>query len=112
MVGALGLEERYYFCAVHVPSARTNPPPLHRPELAVGHAEVAPPASTAAREEALRQEVLRLREALGVVLMTSLLNIRRAAFAPEFGVRYTEAIRAGIANECARLEDHVRRVLE
>ena len=46
----------------------------------------------------------RLREALLSVRLHSLLQIRRAAFSPTIGVRYTEAIRGDIASECARLE--------
>jgi hypothetical protein len=45
---------------------------------------------------------------LGPVLLGCLLRIRQAAFAPEIGVRYTEAIRAEIEQECRRLEDFVR----
>lgn len=42
------------------------------------------------------------------VLLGCLLRIRQAAFAPEIGVRYTEAIRSEIEQECRRLEDFVR----
>jgi hypothetical protein len=53
----------------------------------------------------------RLERALGSVRRHSLLRIRRAAFAPEIGVRYTETIRAGIAAECARLEQFIDKEL-
>jgi hypothetical protein len=54
----------------------------------------------------------RLENALKTVLLDSLLDVRRAAFSPEIGCRYTESIRAEIANACRRLEDHVRAALE
>jgi hypothetical protein len=55
----------------------------------------------------LEDEVERLRDALGTIRLHSLLAIRRAAFAPTLGVRYSEAIRADIASECARLEQFI-----
>ena len=51
------------------------------------------------------------RIALGVVLKASLLRIRAAAFSPQIGVRYTEAIRAEIAEQCWHLENYVKDVL-
>ena len=59
------------------------------------------------RELSLREENERLRAALGAVRMHSLLQVRRAAFAPEIGVKYTEAIRADICNEIWRLEQFI-----
>jgi len=63
-------------------------------------------------EEPNPDEVTRLREALNHVLFHSLLCIRRAAFAPEIGCRYTEAVRFDIEREVRRLEDYVRRTLD
>jgi hypothetical protein len=51
------------------------------------------------------------QEALRQVRHACLLNIRRAAFGPEIGVRYTEAIRAEIGNECWKLEQFIDRFL-
>lgn len=56
--------------------------------------------------------VVELERVIGGVLMGSLLDVRRAAFGPEIGVRYTEAIRADIAGACRRLEDVCRDALE
>lgn len=56
--------------------------------------------------------VAELEAVVSRVLMGSLMAVRRAAFSPEIGVRYTEAIRAEIADECRRLEDLCRDALE
>ncbi len=48
-----------------------------------------------------------LVETLKQVRIGSLHDIRRAAFAPEIGARYTEAIRLDIADQCRRLEDSI-----
>jgi predicted nucleic acid-binding Zn-ribbon protein len=52
-----------------------------------------------------------LAECLKKVRTGSLMAIRRAAFAPEIGVRYSEAIRADISNECWLLERDIDKVL-
>ena len=62
-------------------------------------------------ENPLQVEVDRLREVLLHVRLHSLLSIRRAAFCPEIGVRYTEAIRFDIEREIRRLEDYIAREL-
>jgi hypothetical protein len=49
----------------------------------------------------------RLREALHAVKKASLLEIRRAAFAPEIGTRMTEKWRMDIADACRKLEDSI-----
>lgn len=54
----------------------------------------------------------KLREALLEAVSFSLLEIRKAAFGPEIGVRYTEAIRADIADKCRALEDSIRAALD
>ncbi len=48
-----------------------------------------------------------LEAALKAVRLGSLLNVRRAAFAPDIGVRYTEAIRSDIEREVRALEDYI-----
>jgi hypothetical protein len=45
--------------------------------------------------------------ALATVRYQCLLDIRRAAFSPTIGVRYTEAIRSEIAMACFRLESFI-----
>lgn len=55
---------------------------------------------------------MRPEEFIGGALLHCLLQIRRAAFAPEIGVRYTEGIRSDIAAECFRLEDACRAYLK
>lgn len=59
----------------------------------------------------LAAQVEAAEQALNIALNGSLLDIRRAAFAPDIGVRYTEAIRAEIANACFRLEEGIREAL-
>lgn len=79
-------------------------------EEALGSAECAVECEKASLARADLAEALaqRYRDALEQALTHSLLEIRRAAFAPEIGVRYTDDIRRGIADECRRLEDFIR----
>lgn len=61
---------------------------------------------------AMHKRLRRLREALIEARLMSLHEIRRAAFTPEIGVRYSEEIRLTIAAECTRLEDLVDEALQ
>ncbi len=57
--------------------------------------------------EARLAKVPALVEALRQLKLASLLQVRRAAFAPQIGVRYTEAIRSDIEREIRALEQSV-----
>lgn len=59
-----------------------------------------------------RQENERLRRFIGGALLASLLDIRRAAFSPTIGVRYSEAIRMEIASACRKLEEACQKALD
>lgn len=62
--------------------------------------------------ERLAKRVEELERFVNGALLHSLLDIRRAAFAPELGVRYTEAIRSDVAGSCARLEQACHAILD
>lgn len=47
------------------------------------------------------------QQTLAALLRHSLLQVRRAAFAPEIGVPYTETIRADIEQEILRMEKFI-----
>jgi hypothetical protein len=64
-----------------------------------------------AKVEAQLAKVPPLVEALNQARLISLHDIRRAAFAPTIGVRYTEPIRMDIADQCRRLEDRITAAL-
>jgi hypothetical protein len=73
--------------------------------MSIGYPQI---ASVPAEElEALRECEASLRR----IHLGCLLDVRRAAFSPPLGARYTEAIRNDISQECARLENEAKRTL-
>lgn len=68
--------------------------------------------ATAVELERLRRDNERLRRFINGVLLGSLLDIRRAAFGPPIGCRYSEAIRADIGGACRTLEQACHKALD